>query len=216
MLKHKLMEHPDEDIVFRMKVLKKHKSAFERQVTEAVLIEMEDDGLLLNSKGGFNRCALPRIQVVVGEKLVEEREKTLTKFDEILTSRQTEVKRKGPPGLTGDSSPPHKKNKKLTGDFSPSHKKTKRDFNFKQRVDGEKERLDTERKEKDPGDGKKEAKAKARKVKVPLNEKIPPHFNFIPISRVFSVKPKTVYGESDNWGSRQRYLRKPGEGGALS
>ena len=28
---------------------------------------------------------------------MEEREKTLTTFDEILTSRQTEVKRKGPP-----------------------------------------------------------------------------------------------------------------------
>ena len=85
------------------------------------------------------------------------------------------------------------------------------------RTHGEKERLDTERKEKDPGDGKKEAKAKARKVKVPLNEKIPPHFNFIPISRVFSVKTKTeTVGESDNRGSRSRYKRKPGDGGALS
>ena len=74
-----------------------------------------------------------------------------------------------------------------------------------------------ERKEKEKSERKKDAKAKGRKNKVPkLNDKIPPNFDFIPISRVFSVKPKTVFGESDNWGSRQRYLRKPGEGGALS
>ena len=51
-------------------------------------------------------------------------------------------------------------------------------------------------------DEKKEAKAKARKAKVPpikLNNKMPPHFNFIPISRVFSVKTKTeTVGETDN------------------
>ena len=54
-----------------MKVLAKHKSAFERQVTEAVLIEMGDDGRLLNSKGGFNRCVLPRLQVAMGDRVVE-------------------------------------------------------------------------------------------------------------------------------------------------
>ena len=54
-----------------MKVLATHKSAFERQVTEAVLIEMADKGRLLNSKGGFNRCILPRLQVAMGDKVVE-------------------------------------------------------------------------------------------------------------------------------------------------
>ena len=50
-----------------------------------------------------------------------------------------------------------------------------------------------ERKEKEKSERKKDAKAKARKNKVPkLNDKIPPNFDFIPISRVFSVKPKTV------------------------
>ena len=33
MWKHKLLEHPDEDVTFSMKVLKKHYSAFERMVT---------------------------------------------------------------------------------------------------------------------------------------------------------------------------------------
>ena len=40
---------------------------------------------------------------------------------------------------------------------------------------------------------KKKPKLKARKNKVPkLNDKIPPNFDFISISRVFSVKPRTV------------------------
>ena len=64
MMKHRVMDQPGENVIFRMKVLAKHRSAFERQVTEAVLIKMkEKDGLLLNSKGGFNQCALPRLQV---------------------------------------------------------------------------------------------------------------------------------------------------------
>ena len=91
MMKHRVMDHPGENVIFRMKVLAKHRSAFERQVTEAVLIEMkEKDGLLLNSKGGFNRCALPRLQVAIGDKAWEkdlkekEREKTyLENIDEV-------------------------------------------------------------------------------------------------------------------------------------
>ena len=71
MAKHKMLEHPGEEVTFRMKVLAKHKTAFERQVTEAVLIEISDDGRLLNSKGEFNRCVLPRLQVAVGEKVAE-------------------------------------------------------------------------------------------------------------------------------------------------
>ena len=71
MAKHSMLEHPGEEVTFKMKVLAKHKSAFEWQVTEAVLIEMGDDGRLLNSKGGFNRCVLPRLQVAMGDRVVE-------------------------------------------------------------------------------------------------------------------------------------------------
>ena len=77
-------------------MLAKHKSAFERQVTEAVLIEISDDGRLLNSKGEFNRCVLPRLQVAVGEKVAEygDNRKERTNFDGILTARQDVSKRK--------------------------------------------------------------------------------------------------------------------------
>ena len=96
MAKHKMLEHPGEEVTFQLKVLAKHKSAFERQVTEAVLIEVSDDGRLLNSKGEFNRCVLPRLQVAVGEKVAEygDNRKERTNFDGILTARQDVSKRK--------------------------------------------------------------------------------------------------------------------------
>ena len=58
-----------------MKVLAKHDSAFERQVTEAVLIEVVEEGRLLNSKGGFNRCILTRLQVAMEDRLAEHGDK---------------------------------------------------------------------------------------------------------------------------------------------
>ena len=96
MAKHRILEHPGEEVTFKMKVLAKHKSAFERQVTEAVLIEVMDDGRLLNSKGGFNRCVLPRLQVAVGDKVAEysDNNSERSSFHEILTARQENSKRK--------------------------------------------------------------------------------------------------------------------------
>ena len=70
---HKLLEHPDEEEVkFSMKVLKKHSSAFQRQVMEAVVIEMRQNGNILNSKSGYNRCLIPRLSVSVGDRVQEE------------------------------------------------------------------------------------------------------------------------------------------------
>ena len=71
MAKPRMLEHPGEEVNFKMKVLAKHISAFERHVKEAVLIEVADEKRLLNSKGGFNRCILPRLQVAMGDKVVE-------------------------------------------------------------------------------------------------------------------------------------------------
>ena len=125
MAKHKMMEHLEEEVVFSMKVLKQHRSAFERQVIEAVLIEMEDDGSLLNSKGGFNRCALPRLQVVIGDKPAENEER-LTAFHDILTSQQTQGgKRKSVSKKTEDTS--------LA--ISPQKKKFKQDSVWNVRVE---------------------------------------------------------------------------------
>ena len=56
----------------------------------------EAEGSLLNSKGGFNRCVLPRLRVMVGDKVEEYREekRSESNFDTILTARQDNGKRK--------------------------------------------------------------------------------------------------------------------------
>ena len=71
MLKHKLLEHPDEEVTFTMKVLKKHYSAFERMVTESTLItHNHNTSNILNSKSGYNRSCIPRLTVSMGQRVV--------------------------------------------------------------------------------------------------------------------------------------------------
>ena len=66
MLKHIALYHKDErpdDIKFQIKPLSHHKSAFERQITEAVLIKKNGGQKLMNSKKEYNRCYIPEIVV---------------------------------------------------------------------------------------------------------------------------------------------------------
>ena len=58
---------PD-DVDFRIKILTTHKSAFERQIREAVLIEHFAGPLLLNSKMEYNRCSIPKIVMKLGNR----------------------------------------------------------------------------------------------------------------------------------------------------
>ena len=71
MFKHQVLDHQGEEKkpTFEMRIARQHKSAFERQVHEAVLIEM-GGGNILNSRGEFNRCEIPRLRVEVGERIV--------------------------------------------------------------------------------------------------------------------------------------------------
>ena len=66
---------PDE-IDFRMKQLRSHTSAFERQLYEAVLIEEYGGPLLMNSRIEYNRCFIPTITV---KRVIRRRRQTLTK-----------------------------------------------------------------------------------------------------------------------------------------
>ena len=71
MLKHAAEYHSDihpTEVDFRMKIISKHKSAFERQVTEAVLIRRNMGPNLLNSKQEYNRCYIPKIEVKKNDK----------------------------------------------------------------------------------------------------------------------------------------------------
>ena len=71
MLKHAVIHHPDLEpsrVEFRMKILSSHKTAFERQIREAVLINKHSGVRLMNSKLEYNRCSIPRITVKTGNK----------------------------------------------------------------------------------------------------------------------------------------------------
>ena len=71
MLKHIVQEHEGEDeteIQFRMRIVKTHRSSFERQIYEGIRIQNERRKHdILNSRTEYNRCALPRLVVKVGE-----------------------------------------------------------------------------------------------------------------------------------------------------
>ena len=50
-----------------MKILRGHFSAFNRQISEAVVIAINSGKNILNSKAEYNRCILPRLTVMMGD-----------------------------------------------------------------------------------------------------------------------------------------------------
>ena len=67
--------HGEENPTFSFKVVKSFQNALARQVSEAVRLRKRGD-IVLNSKGVYNRCALPRLLVEQNEKIVGEDEPT--------------------------------------------------------------------------------------------------------------------------------------------
>ena len=71
MLKHAVACHQGEDpqkVEFHMRVLAYHKSAFERQIDEAVKIQTNRHHHILNSKSEYNRSSIPRLGVKMGRR----------------------------------------------------------------------------------------------------------------------------------------------------
>ena len=74
-MRHCVEKHPEEDpdkVDFRMKILSSHKSAFERQIREAVLIESNAGEYSLNSKLEYSRSNIPKMKMKLGNKEEEE------------------------------------------------------------------------------------------------------------------------------------------------
>ena len=74
-LRHVVECHPGmlpENLDFRMKILSTHKSAFERQIREAVMIDLHNGPRLMNSKLEYTRCALPKMSIKMGDKAQKE------------------------------------------------------------------------------------------------------------------------------------------------
>ena len=124
MLKHLFEKHGEEDfdkIKFRMKILRFHRSPFERQIHESVSIQNNRDHHLLNSKAEFNRCALPRLSLELGESSYKEqrereqeernKEKELEAKIEELKRRAGKRKKKKPEFFEIEENP-HKRRKK--------------------------------------------------------------------------------------------------------
>ena len=77
MLKHLIDKHEHDnfdDIEFRMEILSFSRTAYERQIMEAVQIQLHrDDNHLLNSRAEFNRSAIPRLGLKLGDNEFRER-----------------------------------------------------------------------------------------------------------------------------------------------
>ena len=83
MFKHHQIDHQDAETLpeFTMSVIKTHQSPLYRQVHEAIMI-MKFESVTLNSKGEFNRCQLPRLSVMMGEREVAEKKDDRTVDDD--------------------------------------------------------------------------------------------------------------------------------------
>ena len=125
MLKHVVDKHEGEkipEIEWRMKVLKFHKSSFERQVNESVSIQSIRMGnYLLNSKSEYNRSAVPRLALKMGSRNVgtdrlkeaeeEEQEKSIQ--ERIKKLRKLAGKKRIAGGGGGSSINPAPKRRKI-------------------------------------------------------------------------------------------------------
>ena len=76
MHKHHQIDHQGEvsPPEFSMKVVKSHQSPLYRQIHEAIMI-LKHESATLNSKGEYNRCQLPRLSVMMGEREVVKKKK---------------------------------------------------------------------------------------------------------------------------------------------
>ena len=78
MLKHYIENHEDieiRDMEFGMRIVRKPRTAFNRQIAVSVMIQSNKNHHILNSKSEYNRRALPRLVTRIGEESLEKIEK---------------------------------------------------------------------------------------------------------------------------------------------
>ena len=170
MHKHWQTDHQDEDRPkFSMKILKRHKSAFVRQISEAVLIEMHcEKDTILNSKSEYNRCQLPRLSIKMGERDVNPERVTghLTETDIELALEDTRNRKRENDQPDAEHQPNHKRKKfrMKKPEFMSARKRTRKDAQSTSRP-GKRQRLG----EEEEGEG--QCPAQSKKVHHYLEEK---------------------------------------------
>ena len=135
---HEISEHRDstEKVEFSMEVIKMNKSAFERQIYEAVIIQMNEGKNLLNARGEYNRCKLPRLGAMLGDHEMKEGienkyENEAEKDGECEIDLEIQKKRKENIQPSGRESKRRRKNKsqvKLPIPAENNSKKRKRNY----------------------------------------------------------------------------------------
>ena len=97
--KHETNEHSEGGLGegdIQMKVIGKPRKALQRQVEEAVRIEVEKEGDLMNSKKGYGNNKIPRIRIAMGEDVRGNRsewERERVKKEEKAERERERVKR---------------------------------------------------------------------------------------------------------------------------
>ena len=70
----------------------------EREVSESIYIEVNQNNYILNQKSGFNRCQIPRLSVMTGEKEYHDTLKkgayNVDEFDQISTDKAKKDRKK--------------------------------------------------------------------------------------------------------------------------
>ena len=131
MLKHIILFHEDkeeQEVEFNMRVMKFHRSAFERQIHESVLIQSyRRENNIMNSRTEYNRCSVPRLGVKMNERAVKEvGEEEAIKLEQELEERIKTMKRtRKIPGGANDG--PAKKRLRLSQEQMLSDKLTNRE-----------------------------------------------------------------------------------------
>ena len=62
-VKHQLNDHPDEEPNFKFLAVKSFKSAMQRQIYEAIMIEEAPNSSLMNGKAEWGQNRVPRVKV---------------------------------------------------------------------------------------------------------------------------------------------------------
>ena len=154
MSKHWAIDHENEEKpIFSMKIIQRHKSAFVRQISEAVLIELNSKNSL-NSKSEYNRCQIPRLNVKMGEIDVKEKKQKLMTESEIDLAVMDNEKRKRQVCQEIDQQPKTKRRKvrmKRPEKHQAGKRERKETSKLNLEVENERKRMRMDLKEVEPG-----------------------------------------------------------------
>ena len=168
LLKHYLACHRDlkmSDMKIGMRVRNVFRTALERQIGEAVAIDMEQrKGMeLLNSKSEYNRCQIPRITTRSAKEMLEEKEMEVENEKKVTSEiRKMKMMKKSK----------RESEKKIRNDENGKEKKRKLNYENREKVEKKENSIDRENEndEKNEKNEKKdEMKKRRREVEIDEN-----------------------------------------------